>query len=83
VLLAASGLLNGKAATSHWGCVNLFRRSFPEVRSIPEPNIVFADHTERIVAAGRGISTPSMIATRKSAATSPTKWPCSAASLND
>ncbi len=41
VLLAASGLLNGKSATSHWGYADLFRRSFPEVHFIPEPNIVF------------------------------------------
>jgi transcriptional regulator GlxA family with amidase domain len=56
VLLAASGLLNGKAATSHWGYADLFRRSFPEVRFIPEPNIVFADHTGRIVTAGGATS---------------------------
>jgi transcriptional regulator GlxA family with amidase domain len=52
VLLAAAGLLKGKAATSHWGYADLFRRSFPEVRFIPEPNIVFADDTGRIVTAG-------------------------------
>ena len=52
VLLAASGLLNGKSATSHWGYTDLFRRSFPDVRFIPEPNIVFADDTGRIVTAG-------------------------------
>ncbi|MCI4680039.1 helix-turn-helix domain-containing protein [Rhodoblastus acidophilus] len=52
VLLAASGLLNGKAATSHWGYADLFRNSFPDVRFIPEPNIVFADDGGRIVTAG-------------------------------
>lgn len=52
VLLAAAGLLKGKAATSHWGYADLFRRSFPDVRFIPEPNIVFADDTGRIVTAG-------------------------------
>jgi len=52
VLLAASGLLNGKVATSHWGYTDLFRNSFPEVRFIPEPNIVFADEGGRIVTAG-------------------------------
>src|SRR5215470_5305011 len=31
VLLAASGLLSGKSATSHWGYADLFRRSFPGV----------------------------------------------------
>jgi transcriptional regulator GlxA family with amidase domain len=52
VLLAAAGLLKGKAATSHWGYTDLFRRSFPDVRFIPEPNIVFADDSGRIVTAG-------------------------------
>lgn len=52
VLLAAAGLLKGKAATSHWGYADLFRRRFPEVRFIPEPNIVFTDDTGRIVTAG-------------------------------
>ncbi len=52
VLLAAAGLLNGKAATSHWGYADLFRNSFPDVRFIPEPNIVFADESGRIVTAG-------------------------------
>jgi transcriptional regulator GlxA family with amidase domain len=52
VLLAAAGLLKGKAATSHWGYADLFRRSFPDVRFIAEPNIVFADDSGRIVTAG-------------------------------
>lgn len=52
VLLAATGLLNGREATSHWGYQDLFRRSFPEVRFRAEPNLVFADHTGRIVTAG-------------------------------
>lgn len=52
VLLAAAGLLKGKAATSHWGYADLFRRSFPDVRFIPEPNLVFADDSGRIVTAG-------------------------------
>jgi transcriptional regulator GlxA family with amidase domain len=52
VLLAAAGLLKGKAATSHWGYADLFRRRFPDVRFIPEPNIVFADESGRIVTAG-------------------------------
>lgn len=56
VLLAASGLLNRKQATSHWGYTDLFRRSFPDVRFVPEPNIVFADHTGRIVTAGGATS---------------------------
>ena len=56
VLLAASGLLDGKDATSHWGYADLFRRSFPKVRFLPEPNIVFADHAGSIVTAGGATS---------------------------
>jgi len=56
VLLAASGLLDGKSATCHWGYADLFRRSFPGVRFIPEPNIVFADDSGRIVTAGGATS---------------------------
>jgi transcriptional regulator GlxA family with amidase domain len=52
VLLAATGLLNGREATSHWGYQDLFRRSFPEVRFRPGPNLVFADRSGRIVTAG-------------------------------
>jgi transcriptional regulator GlxA family with amidase domain len=52
VLLAATGLLDGRPATSHWGYTDLFRRSFPAVRFTPEPNLVFADPSGRIVTAG-------------------------------
>ena len=52
VLLAATGLLDGCEATSHWGYQDLFRRSFPRVRFRPEPNLVFADPAGRIVTAG-------------------------------
>ncbi len=56
ILLAASGLLTGKAATCHWGYADLFRRSFPQVRLTIEPNIVFADDSGRIVTAGGATS---------------------------
>ena len=52
VLLAATGLLNGREATSHWGYQDLFRTRFPEVRFRPEPNLVFSDRSGRIVTAG-------------------------------
>ncbi|TNE60009.1 MAG: helix-turn-helix domain-containing protein [Sphingomonadales bacterium] len=52
VLLAATGLLNGRSATSHWGYQDLFQHSFPEVRFNPAPNLVIADATGRIVTAG-------------------------------
>ena len=52
VRLAATGLLDGREATSHWGYQDLFRTRFPDVRFRPEPNLVFADRTGRIVTAG-------------------------------
>jgi len=52
VLLAATGLLDGREATSHWGYENLFRTRFPKVQFNADPNLVFADQTGRIVTAG-------------------------------
>jgi transcriptional regulator GlxA family with amidase domain len=52
VLLAATGLLDGREATSHWGYQDLFHTRFPAVQFRPEPNLVFADRTGRIVTAG-------------------------------
>lgn len=52
VLLAATGLLDGRDATSHWGYQDLFRRNFPAVRFNPKPNLVIADPAGRIVTAG-------------------------------
>jgi transcriptional regulator GlxA family with amidase domain len=52
VLLAASGLLDGRDATSHWGYEDLFRRSFPAVRFRPAPSLCIADPAGRIVTAG-------------------------------
>lgn len=56
VLLAASGILDGCEATSHWGYQDLFRKRFPKVRFKPEPNLVFADPAGRIVTAGGATS---------------------------
>lgn len=52
VLLAATGLLNGREATSHWGYQDLFRTNFPDVRFNPAPNLVMGDRDARIVTAG-------------------------------
>lgn len=52
LMLAESGLLDGCAATSHWGYQDLFRREYPRVRFDPAPNLVFADAAGRIVTAG-------------------------------
>lgn len=52
LLLAATGLLDGRDATSHWGYKDLFTRRYPQIRFKPEPNLCFADTAGRIVTAG-------------------------------
>jgi transcriptional regulator GlxA family with amidase domain len=52
IMLAATGLLDGCEATSHWAYQDLFRTHYPKVRFRPEPNLVFADAAGRIVTAG-------------------------------
>lgn len=52
VMLAATGLLDNRDATSHWGYEDLFRTRFPKVRFHPEPALLFADPAGRIVTAG-------------------------------
>jgi transcriptional regulator GlxA family with amidase domain len=52
VMLAATGLLDGCEATSHWGYQDLFRTRFPKVHFRPEPSLVFADPAGSIVTAG-------------------------------
>lgn len=52
IMVAESGLLDGREATSHWGYQDLFSKEYPAVRFRPEPNLVFADTEGRIVTAG-------------------------------
>jgi transcriptional regulator GlxA family with amidase domain len=52
LLLAETGLLDGRDATSHWGYGDLFKRRYPQIRFRPEPNLCFADPGGRIVTAG-------------------------------
>ncbi len=52
ILLAATGLLDNRNATSHWGYQDLFRTRFPSVRFDPAPNLTIADPAGRIVTAG-------------------------------
>jgi len=52
ILLAETGLLDGLAATSHWGYADLFRRQYPRVRFDAASNLVYADAGTRIVTAG-------------------------------
>lgn len=56
IMLAATGLLSGREATSHWGYADLFRTRYPEVRFRTGPTIVFADAVGRIVTAGGATS---------------------------
>ena len=52
ILLAETGLLDGRPATSHWGYERLFRKSYPKVAFDPEPVVQFADAEGRVVTAG-------------------------------
>jgi transcriptional regulator GlxA family with amidase domain len=52
LMLAETGLLDGRDATSHWGYQDLFKRRYPKIRFRPEPNLCFADPNGRIVTAG-------------------------------
>jgi transcriptional regulator GlxA family with amidase domain len=52
LMLAETGLLDGRDATSHWGYQELFRRRYPQIRFRPEPSLCFADKTGRIATAG-------------------------------
>lgn len=52
VMLAETGLLDGREATSHWGYQDLFKHHYPKVHFRPEPNLVFANNSGRIVTAG-------------------------------
>ncbi len=52
VLLAETGLLDGRAATSHWGFVELFRRYLPAVELQPERILVASGPEQRLVTAG-------------------------------
>ena len=52
VMLAETGLLDDRQATSHWGYEDLFKKSYPKVRFDAAPNRVYADAAGRIVTAG-------------------------------
>ena len=55
IMLAETGLLKNRAATSHWAYQDLFHKPFPEIDFRPEPNLVFADASGRIVTAGHDL----------------------------
>lgn len=56
ILLAESGLLDGREATSHWGYQQLFEQHYPKVRFRPEANLCFADAGGRLVTASGATS---------------------------
>ncbi len=52
VMLAESGLLDHLEATSHWSFEQMFCTHYPNVRFRPEPNLVIADESCRLVTSG-------------------------------
>jgi transcriptional regulator GlxA family with amidase domain len=52
ILLAETGLLDNKSATSHWGYQDLFRIQYPQVQFDPASNLIYADPAGKIVTAG-------------------------------
>ena len=52
IILAETGLLDGRQATSHWGYQDLFRINYPDVQFDPGSNLVISDRSGRIVTAG-------------------------------
>jgi transcriptional regulator GlxA family with amidase domain len=52
LLLAETGLLDGRPATSHWGYQQLFERRYPQIRFQLGPSLCFADPSGHLVTAG-------------------------------
>ncbi|MDR3414854.1 MAG: helix-turn-helix domain-containing protein [Nevskia sp.] len=50
-VLAMTGLLDGKRATTHWGMIEVFRRRFPAIRLLPDQIVV---DEGRLVTGGGG-----------------------------
>ena len=56
VLLASSGLLNGKPCTSHWSTAKVISNLFPEVTVLPDKILLPADDEHRLVTSGGSAS---------------------------
>ena len=56
ILLAASGLLDGRTATSHWAYEGHFHERFAAVDFVSESSVIAADPSGRIVTAGGSTS---------------------------
>ena len=52
VLLAESGLLDGRSCTSHWAYATLFRESYPRVRFRPEKVLDLAHEADGLITGG-------------------------------
>ncbi len=52
VLLAESGLLDGRACTSHWAYGSLFQEAYPQVRFRPEKVLELAHESEGLITGG-------------------------------
>ena len=52
LMLAETGLLDGRPATSHWGFREIFRKDYPRVEFDSVSTLVYADPVGRIVTAG-------------------------------
>lgn len=48
--LAATGLLDGRRATTHWAAADLFRAAFPRVQL--DPGVLYVDHGTLLTSAG-------------------------------
>ncbi|MDA3628638.1 helix-turn-helix domain-containing protein [Saccharopolyspora oryzae] len=48
--LAATGMLDGRPATTHWCCTDLFRRLFPAVQL--DPDVLYVDDGDVLTSAG-------------------------------
>lgn len=51
LLLAETGLLDGRRATIHWAFADLFARTFPDVRLLPE-EVLIADGDDLVMTGG-------------------------------
>ncbi|MFC7047899.1 GlxA family transcriptional regulator [Emcibacter nanhaiensis] len=56
VLLAATGLLNGKPCTSHWSTAKVISSRFPEVTVLADRILLPADEEHRLVTSGGSAS---------------------------
>jgi transcriptional regulator GlxA family with amidase domain len=56
LLLAETGLLNGKDATMHWAFASTFRQNFPQVRLRLEKVLVIAGEYDQFVMSGASAS---------------------------